>query len=372
MELEKIYQGDPLAKLLIEKWHLTPIRLVIITILIPLIVFYVFALVSDTWRSSSNQLGLSQDLSIWYSTVINAITYGYYLWISGGEILNLFNNLEKSGAVKISQEDRNLIFSAYRKPWRKLLSLIISVIGNVQLFVLMSSVDKTGFNDGWINSSSWLSLRLTHAFLSFIGSYMIWMLVFGFFLNIWLIQKILESKVLKLNPFYPDRCGGMVALSDYSLKTAYLSVLYAVMIGLFAYQQITQNLSYKGFSAYFGIPVYILISLFCFFAPLLTAHERMKAAKNEALKIIAIQFQDDYAQAQNGLNENAESIKKRIEKMQELKSFCKLTDEFPTWPFDTRNLRQYMLTIVTPLIPPLVGVLQKLGAEFLKDLGILL
>ena len=54
----------------------------------------------------------------------NAITYGYYLWISDGEILNLFNNLEKSGVVKISQEDRNLIFSAYRKPWRTVLSLV--------------------------------------------------------------------------------------------------------------------------------------------------------------------------------------------------------------------------------------------------------
>jgi hypothetical protein len=36
------------------------------------------------------------------------------------------------------------------------------------------------------------------------------------------------------------------------------------------------------------------------------------------------------------------------------------------WPFDLQTLSRYVLSVVTPLIPPLIGLIQKFGVEIFK------
>jgi hypothetical protein len=96
----------------------------------------------------------------------------------------------------------------------------------------------------------------------------------------------------------------------------------------------------------------------------------MEKAKKELLHKIAGQFEADYAMICNNLGEEAEVLKKKTEKIRELKTFYTLTDEFPVWPFDVQIFRRYLLTVPTPLIVPLIGILQKLGAILLNKLEI--
>ena len=78
------------------------------------------------------------------------------------------------------------------------------------------------------------------------------------------------------------------------------------------------------------------------------------------------QFRIDYLQIRNSLNEDAATLKKRTEKIRELRDFYTITDEFPVWPFDIKTFRRYLLTIPTPLLAPLFGLLQKLYEVLLK------
>ncbi|MFN6472937.1 MAG: hypothetical protein RMY36_025140 [Nostoc sp. SerVER01] len=88
----------------------------------------------------------------------------------------------------------------------------------------------------------------------------------------------------------------------------------------------------------------------------------MRKAKEELLGDIAKQFQADYVQIQKSLSSDAEALKKETAKLQELRSLYTLTNEFPVWPFDVTTFRQYLLSVVTPLVP----VLLKLGEYYFK------
>jgi hypothetical protein len=118
------------------------------------------------------------------------------------------------------------------------------------------------------------------------------------------------------------------------------------------------------------IPLYLLLSSACFFGPLWAAHAGMNRAKEGLLHDIAQQFQRDYAQIQSSLSGDAESLMKSIEKVKELRSIYTLTDEFPVWPFDMQTFRRFLLTVPSPFLPLILGVLQKLIASWLKQHGI--
>lgn len=134
------------------------------------------------------------------------------------------------------------------------------------------------------------------------------------------------------------------------------------MITLSKYQFISQGIAQEYWYFNFIILLYIPISLICFFGPLLAARKGMRKAKEELLGDIAKQFQADYVQIQKSLSSDAEALKKETAKLQELRSLYTLTNEFPVWPFDVTTFRQYLLSVVTPLVP----VLLKLGEYYFK------
>jgi hypothetical protein len=184
-------------------------------------------------------------------------------------------------------------------------------------------------------------------------------LVLNLINNIEILHSILNKKKLYVNPLHPDRCGGLRPLSDYSLKTAYLITILGFWISIIIYQTITQSNTPDYWYIAFIVVLYISLSLTCFFAPLLTAHKGMEEAKKDILQKIAGQFQTDYSQIYNSLTEDAETLKKRTEKVRELRTFYTMTDEFPVWPFDIQTFRRYLLSVTTPLLSLLLGLLPK-------------
>jgi hypothetical protein len=85
----------------------------------------------------------------------------------------------------------------------------------------------------------------------------------------------------------------------------------------------------------------------------------MDRAKVKLLQEIARQFQVDYSGIHTSLTEDAEILKQKAKKIQQLRTLYTVTDEFPVWPFDLKTFRRYIFTVPTPLIPILIGLLQK-------------
>ncbi|MBD2177364.1 hypothetical protein H6F42_10620 [Pseudanabaena sp. FACHB-1998] len=353
------YKNDPLASFLINKCKLNPISFAVVSVITTFVVFVTIAWYTNTLVSTKDgQIGFWQDPSIWvWEFLFKPVLLGYYLWESD-VVKRLLQEFVTSQTIEITDSDIHLALKVHQTKWRNFISILISLMGGIIYFVSRSDLKSWG--------SSGILQKIASTLFGIFSTYATSMLLLGLTLNIWIIQKVLKNKDLKINPLHPDRCGGLSCLSKYSLKTAYLAGVFGVMIGFTEYRVITQELIEKYWILHMSIPIYILISLICFFGPLLVAHKQMKEAKDRMLTNIAQQFQYDYMQINTNLSLSAEELKKEIAKIGELQSLYTLTDKFLVWPFDLQTLSRYVLSVVTPLIPPLIGLIQKFGVEIFK------
>lgn len=362
----KFYRSDPIADFIFQKLRLSPVSFGLLSVLLAIGIYLFVAWVSDTLWTKPGQTGLLQDPIPWVLIfLICPVVYGYYLW-SFEAIDHVIRNLEASDVLETDSDEIDKIsYQAYSQKWRKLITISSSVIFSIFVFST-----RQGLKNSWTSSASLPIATVTIATL--VTVYMGTTVVLNFITNIWILHQILGKKGVKLNinPLHPDRCGGLQALSDYALKTAYLVAVLGILIGAMEYQYITQGVGTEYWFVHLTIPMYILLSIACFFGPLLAAHRGMQTAKRELLHQIARQFQTDYELIHNSLQGDAKALKEGSEKIKEIRAFYSLTDEFPVWPFDVQTFRRFLLTVPAPLLPILAGALQKLFSMLLKKWGI--
>ncbi|MDZ8081151.1 MAG: hypothetical protein RMX35_19050 [Nostoc sp. DcaGUA01] len=355
MQEQDLYRADPVVRWLIDKRQLTPVGLGILSILITSGVYLIAATVTKTLILHEKHLGLLQDWFAWvWICLLNPVIFGYYLW-SFKAFYRLIQYLEKSDIVDTTEAEIKLVLLSYQKSWRQFLALGTAIAFGIWYFSVQKDVYNWTGSDGGIPA---LTGAINAVAIFYAGA----VLVLNLTTNVWLLHELLGNKQLKINPLHPDRCGGLSQLSQYSLNTAYLAAIIGSMITLSKYQFISQGIAQEYWYFNFIILLYIPISLICFFGPLLAARKGMRKAKEELLGDIAKQFQADYVQIQKSLSSDAEALKKETAKLQELRSLYTLTNEFPVWPFDVTTFRQYLLSVVTPLVP----VLLKLGEYYFK------
>ena len=359
-----LHRFDPVAYLVIEKFRLSALTFGLLAAVTATGVYLFTAWISNTLWSKQGQMGLLQDWIPWLvGLFINPVTLGYYLW-SFQAIDQVIQELEISDVLEIDKlEIDQFVINLYSQKWRKLSALASAIFFSTIVFIIRPRLESS-----WTSSSLLPILTITIA--TFAVVYMGSILVLNLITNIWIFYRILGKKDLDVNPLHPDRCGGLRCLSDYSLKTAYLVGVLGIWIGVIEYQVITQDVG-KGFwFVHLVIPLYIFLSMECFFGPLLAAHSGMKRAKEESLHKIARQFRAEYSGIYTSLAEDTEAFKKKSEKIQQLRTLYTMTDELPVWPFDVKTFRRYLLTVPTPLIGILSGIGKNLLINLLKQQGI--
>ncbi|MEH2251349.1 hypothetical protein [Nostoc sp.] len=355
MQEQDFYRADPVAHWLIDKCQLTPVSLGMLSIVITSGLYLIAATTTKTLILHEKHLGLLQDWSAWvWICLLNPVIFGYYLW-SFKAIYRLIQYLEQSDIVDTAETEIKLVLLPYQKSWRQFLELGTAIAFGIWYFSVQQDVNNWTGSDGRIPA---LTGAIRGVAIFYAGS----ILVLNLTTNVWLLHELLGNKQLKINPLHPDRCGGLSPLSRYSLNTAYLATIFGIMITLGKYQFISQGIAQESWYFNLTILLFIPISLVCFFGPLLAARRGMKKAKEELLGDIAKQFQADYKRIHTSLSSDGEILKKEAVKLQELRSLYTLTNEFPVWPYDVTTFRQYLLSVVTPLLP----LLLKLGEYYFK------
>ena len=357
----KSHYFDPMANILIENFHLTPLKVAFLTFVIAAGVALLTAWISDTLWSKNGQSGLLETGIPWIALLIlNPVILGYYLY-SFRSINSVIQDLEASDIVETNQAevDRVLRRFYYRK------RRILIALGSAISFSCFVFITRPGLEKSW--SASGLLPNIATTIATFIIAYAGSMLVLNLISNIRILYLIFREKNLNINPFHPDRCGGLCALSNYSLKTAYLIAILGVWVGIVEYQFIRQGAGQAYWYAHLLIPFYFAISITCFFGPLLAAHNGMKKVKEDFLHQIAQQFQIDYSEIHGILDKDVEALQKGTEKIQQLRTLYTITDAFPVWPLDLSTLRRYLFTASTPFIPLLIGLSESLIGALLKQ-----
>jgi hypothetical protein len=332
-----LYRSDPLARFLIDKCGVTPTGLGLLSIAISSIVSVIYLLF--TWKRHTPDMVANSLPLLVAALMVNPIVYGYYLW-SFQKVIRITQDLISNNILIPDIPFSSMGFAGlYGRRWHWLVALAMAIVFGLAMFgqYRFSLTNKT-----IPLLSPWLIAAATSAVV-YSGT----ILVINLVCNVLLINCILEKASLNINPLHPDRCGGLKPLSTYSLQTAYLVGILGIWVGILEYTFIHQR-----YILWFHalVPFYMISSMLIFFGPLLAAHKEMDDAKKGLLHRISRQYKIEYEQICLQIDARSDQLNTGSQKLVELKNLYDTTDRFPVWPFDVSILRQYILTISTPLV----------------------
>jgi len=358
------YDGDPLARLLINGLNLTPLKFAILVLLLSF--FYSLML---SFAASGPNYFFNNITSLIWVFVIAPVMAWFYLWGSR-EMPFLLTDLRDSGAITLNENDVDDIANIYKKPWRMIFSSFIALPLCIVFFFFLYTKESSGGNPVFIIPI------IGHSLAFLLGTYMAMMLILVLITNIWALHQVFKER--EINIAHPLHYGGLNALSDYSLKTVYLAAMFAFMITIFIYRYGNFNLcdisalNFQLFKAeslqglcqirlyylmvYIGFPLYVIVAFSCFFLPLYTAHQRMNEAKEKLLNSIAIRYQENYERAKAEVDD-AKVLAEEISRIKGIQEFYDLTDQFPVWPFDFPTLRNFFFSMATTTLAVLSPIL---------------
>ena len=112
MNAGDFYDGDPLARLLIERLRLTPLKMALLVLLLS----FSYSLMLS-YAASGPYYFFGNTTSLIWSFVINPIMAGFYLWGSM-EMPFLLTDLRGSGAIILNEKEVSDIADIYKNPWR--------------------------------------------------------------------------------------------------------------------------------------------------------------------------------------------------------------------------------------------------------------
>ena len=359
----KIYQKDPVARLLIDRVGLTPLRFAFVVLVweilsnvIPSIKFGVL-----TEGKDGVQPFLSL-INILFAFVVTPIACAFYLWISKAPS-ELFRRLRSSQVFEAKHDELSAwIENQIREIYHHWIWMVAT------LYVLACAV-YIAWN-GQMYRQMWIYVNPVYfvfkASEMVLGWYTVCMVVAHELATIQILRNLFKRYSVKLYPLHPDRCGGLLPINEYAMNFTYFIAVAGIGLSLIAFAGVQDHHFWQDSLLQFAIGAYVFLGVFCFFAPLDAAHDAMKETKGRWLMEISNQFQRAYESTQKILRVSSNRLRGQIDRINQLQQIYELTDEFPVWPFDIKTLRRFGATIVASLSPLLASLLGELVKLVLK------
>jgi hypothetical protein len=378
MKKQKVYTCDPLAKFLFEKllqnFYITPLNFTIISAITMTMIYIIAASLSKTYFLSGVKKGLFEDWNCWiWILVYNPIVLGFYYWLSTNNILpNLTNILHINAIIKDKKQNDdkvNNLLKYYQHPLIKLSPKVISLAYGILFY--QSRVRLRG----WTGTA--FLPKISATIIGIIVMYVIIMEVNILIINLAGIRKIVQAQKLNINPWHPDKCGGLKSISEYVITVNYLVGLIWFMVFASIYQFYKENIIEQFWYMLSLIPILTLFSSTCFIWTLYAVHKKMEESKQYFLQPFSQELNKSFLNINNLINrasineleqEQAGNlvriIKKEMNVLLELHSSYKsIIDNYPTWPFDINSIKLWLASIIIPVSIPIISTFSKSVAE---------
>ena len=356
--IRPIENFDPVARFLKGTLRLSPISFGFVVLILNVAVNAWLGYHYNVWLAPANSIypGLLQDftaLVVDFGSI--PIIAGLYLWSTEGATL-LFQRLEQSGVFLSSNVvSENVKWS--RRSFRSAAAFYCIVV----LSVLYALSQLAAYQNWvpWESAGGYLNLAPAAAYYRtpfwLLNFYTFLFAIFNIVLTVMTLRRLFHAQGIRILPLHPDKCGGLVSISQYSLKIAYGIASAGLVISgatLFALQTGILNRSYP---IILGIVAYIVLSPILFFWPLGTAHTAMREAKDSQLLQLARRFDEAYVRLNIESYDDA-AVEQGLKKLENLKKLYVIAEDFPVWPFDITNLRRFFAVVTAPLVPALVSI----------------
>jgi len=196
---------------------------------------------------------------------------------------------------------------------------------------------------------------LLHHVSHVLALYFIFFSLVRIFQFISLLRYFFSQTSIDIKALHPDGCGGLKVLGAFSVRLGYvLGAVGASMVLVIYYQSYLMGGQLGTLIWAPSILLFVLIYSVCapltFFAPLGTAHRAMQKAKEKELLMVSSQFEIDYKNMMKLLPSRTNSIKKELEKIEQLKRLYKIVGDFPVWPFNYQNVLRFVISVIGPFL----------------------
>ena len=356
---------DPFPRILTQALRLSPLSLGLALFIADLIVGGWLGWRYNVFLSTSETPGLLQDLTALATEFVSIpVIAGVYLWTLPGAT-ELFRYLYKSPVFK-SETRLVEIVDKSRPLFRNRAVFYITLV--LSLLYALSQVSAYMGWVPWRSASAYLELYPPMSFVRapfwFFNFYTLLYCMFNVTVTVITLRRLFRTREIEVLPLHPDQSGGLRSISQYSIKIAYAIGAAGLVISAATVFEIQHGTLFVAFPIIVGIVAYIVFAPFFFFWPLGTAHEAMQEAKETELLRLAQEFERVYDRVKQDDIEHSQGYENDMKRLEHLKQLYEIGQEFPVWPFDTRNLRRFFAVVTTPLLPAIISVI----TEFITNL----
>ena len=348
---------DPLATLLIDRLHLTPVAFGIIFLLVNVLVDAWIGFRFDVFVTNSTTPGLLQDLpALTIDLVVMPVIGGVYLWtVSSGTML--FRSLYDSQTLVdekrfIATVDQGRALFGNRK--------VFYLAAGIAAFAALSELGGYLGWFPWRPVGGYIDLAPAIGFyrlpLWLINSYTLWRGALNIGITILTLRKVFQSQKVTILPKHPDGCGGLGSIGRYLVTMAYAIGVIGLMASTATYANLRTGGLADAKMLLFGLAVYLVMAPLLFFWPLGTAHRAMVNAKEKELLRLAQEIDSNYQQAKQKIHAENADYQPTIARIESLTKLYAIAQELPVWPFNVAALRRFFTIILTPLVPAVVPI----------------
>jgi hypothetical protein len=339
--------GDPLGWLLFCRLRLNAIRILV------LLWFYAAVeLLLLPWIEN-----YSSDPGLYLWQIVLLPTIWVYYAVSRNRGLKLLQDIEDNSIIEETSADD---FSRFAEHARQ--SLDHPVLAPLAFFGGGLTAALVYFAVWERQPPPW-SFSLWHMRLSFLvliaNGYAGWMAVLRELVTAYWLSRTCRQFPIYVHPLHQDRAGGLGFIGiHYQRLTPFVAAIGMWFTLSDILKPITEGQPIAfGKEVIVGLIVYSVVAPLSFFVPIWSAHTAMKRKKLKIIQEVSAQFDLDFESMRFSLNEDAEVVGQRIQKIKSLQEMHGLVHgAYPTWPFSLQTLRRFSASAALPIVTSLASL----------------
>ncbi len=334
------YGSDPLIRILIERWNMSPVKWALAVFLFGLGYMGVLALTFGVLLPSKGVVASSVDVfnQLNFFLIFPGIAF-YYLW-QPFKIVKTYASIFSAINCEVQKMDELAktirAASLHNAWWLACLVLGLLTVGAG----IYDSVFK--FGKWWYAANWFMIIGLQLARFSII--YMV-AIVYGRHLIFSSQLNQIYDRFEILSPILPpSQTYGLQAVANYATGFVVFTALIGLNIGLAPILSTKVEVGYP-----YQAGLYLILSTVGFLLPLWGAHSEMVKSKNHVLDHLSGQYQNEYSQLVIKLEKRDQAVDDDIKRLKSIEDAYQLAKKCWTWPFDTSVPIKVSLTILAPL-----------------------
>lgn len=359
---QQLYQHDPLLVLLKDRCHLNTLWICASIVVLPGSVFLFWWL---AWGRTVAVWNVDNTLSVLLQTfVLFPIIFLIYLLVPGS-IATLFNTLNTNGVIGKPHTDLSgattyKTFVQHMVTWtdniRWTLAILVLVVCYALYRLLLLEPMSASPVPYWMR----VCAIVVYLPLMYVTGMSVIRLLLALLFTNWLFSHF----PLQVKPLHPDGAGGLGAMGH--LLWASVGIMLWEVLLLVA-SVLSRNLIWLSLSEMILLgAIYVALTPALLIGWLLFPHYIMVKTRDEMLQPLTDQYQHALLQSLSSNEDDTRNLVSGMRRLTALKQRYDLVhDTFPVWPLEMSALSRIGVTVILPLLIPILTSLITLALHLL-------